>query len=87
MGKKVKWALLTMLGFATACSTVKNSPKGEAQNRDQDSAHIERTIRLMYGVRPPVSVEEVERQEAARKEAEKAQQNQQETIPAPKTEK
>ena len=28
MGKKVKWALLTMLGFATACSTVKNAPQG-----------------------------------------------------------
>ena len=33
MGKKVKWALLTMLGFATACSTVKNAPQGKPQDQ------------------------------------------------------
>ena len=54
MGKKVKWALLTMLGFATACSTVKNAPQGGPQDQAPDSARVERQIRLMYGVRPPV---------------------------------
>ena len=53
MGKKVKWALLTMLGFATACSTVKNAPQGKPQDQAPDSARVERQIRLMYGVRPP----------------------------------
>ena len=53
MGKKVKWALLTMLGFATACSTVKNAPQGGPQDQAPDSARVERQIRLMYGVRPP----------------------------------
>ena len=38
MGKKVKWALLTMLGFATACSTVKNAPQGKPQDQAPDSA-------------------------------------------------
>ena len=47
MGKKVKWALLTMLGFATACSTVKNAPQGEPQDQAPDSARVERQIRLM----------------------------------------
>ena len=56
MGKKVKWALLTMLGFATACSTVKNAPQGGPQDQAPDSARVERQIRLMYGVRPPVPV-------------------------------
>ena len=50
MGKKVKWALLTMLGFATACSTVKNAPQGGPQDQAPDSARVERQIRLMYGV-------------------------------------
>ena len=67
-----------MLGFATACSTVKNAPQGKPQDQAPDSARVERQIRLMYGVRPPVPVEEVERQQAirektARKEVKKAQ--------------
>jgi hypothetical protein len=91
MGKKVKWALLTMLGFATACSTVKNAPQGEPQDQAPDSARVERQIRLMYGVRPPVPVEEVERQQAirektARKEAKKAQRVREKEAPASKNE-
>ena len=66
MGKKVKWALLTMLCFATACSTVKNAPQGGPQDQAPDSARVERQIRLMYGVRQPVPVDEVERQQAIR---------------------
>lgn len=91
MGKKVKWALLTMLGFATACSTVKNAPQGEPQDQAPDSARVERQIRLMYGVRPPVPVEEVERQQAirektARKEVKKAQWAREKEAPASKNE-
>lgn len=61
MGKRVKWALLTMLGFATACSTVKNTSKAGDMNGDKDSIKVEtpdRQIRLMYGVRPPEPLEE-----------------------------
>ena len=91
MGKKVKWALLTMLGFATACSTVKNAPQGGPQDQAPDSARVERQIRLMYGVRPPVPVEEVERQQAsrektARKEVKKAQRAREKEAPASKNE-
>mgnify|MGYP000562021166 CR=1 FL=1 len=88
MGKKVKWALLTMLGFATACSTVKNAPQGGPLDQ---AARGERQIRLMYGVRPPVPVEEVERQQAirektARKEVKKAQRAREKEAPASKNE-
>lgn len=68
MSKKIKWALLAMLGFATACSTVRNTARGE--NPDQERADtVEQTpqIRLMYGVRPPVSVEEAERLDSLRR--------------------
>ena len=103
MGKKVKWALLTMLGFATACSTVKNAPQGKPQDQAPDSetakstdsradsVRVQRPIRLMYGVRPPVPVEEVERQQAirektARKEVKKAQRAREKEAPASKNE-
>lgn len=58
MGRKVKWALLAMLGFATACSTVKNNPK---QGSDEDANGVEVSepqIQLMYGVRNPVPLDE-----------------------------
>ena len=90
MGKKVKWALLTMLGFATACSTVKNAPQ-EGRRTRLRIGRVERQIRLMYGVRPPVPVEEVERQQAirektARKEVKKAQRAREKEAPASKNE-
>lgn len=71
MSKKVKWALLAILGFATACSSVKNSSKGAEQNNDKDSTQVEHNLRriiVMYGVRPPVSLEEAERAATAEKE-------------------
>ena len=48
MGKKVKWALLTMLGFATACSTVKNAPQGKPQDQEaklQRNVHSQKSVR------------------------------------------
>ena len=91
MGKKVKWALLTMLGFATACSTVKNAPQGKPQDQAPDSARVERQIRLMYGERPPVPVEGVVRQQAlrvrsARMPVQKAQRAREKEAPASKNE-
>lgn len=47
-----------MLGFATACSTVKNNPK---QGSEEDTNGVEVSepqIQLMYGVRNPVPLDE-----------------------------
>lgn len=62
MGNKLKFILLTLLGFSTACSTVRNGagndngaktqpePVEEVPEIQEDSI---RTIRLLYGVRRP----------------------------------
>lgn len=55
MSKKTKLALLALLGFATACSTVKNGTKGP--EKEEDTQMVEPTIRVLYGVRPPVAVD------------------------------
>lgn len=55
MSKKMKLALLALLGFATACSTVKNGTKGP--EKEEDTQMVEPTIRVLYGVRPPVAVD------------------------------
>ena len=50
MDKKVKLALLALLGFSTACSTVRSGSK----SREREPAEVERpTTIVMYGVRPP----------------------------------
>ncbi len=64
----MKLALLALLGFSTACSTVKNSAKADKENKEINSeaavtgygeAVDERPqIRVLYGVRPPVPMEE-----------------------------
>lgn len=56
MSKKTKLALLALLGFATACSTVKNSPKSSDSEEGQTQI-AEPAIRVLYGVRPPVAVD------------------------------
>lgn len=55
MSKKMKLALLALLGFATACSTVKNGTKGP--EKEEETRMTEPTIRVLYGVRPPVVVD------------------------------
>ncbi len=56
MDKKVKLALLALLGFSTACSTVKSGSK----SKEQEVTEIERpTTIVMYGVRPPVQEDKV----------------------------
>lgn len=59
MNKKIKLAMLAMLGFSTACSTSKRSAKsGAPETEAQPSEVIEHPrIQVMYGVRPPVQVE------------------------------
>lgn len=51
MDKKMKLALLALLGFSTACSTVKSGSK----SKEQEATEIEQPATIvMYGVRPPV---------------------------------
>lgn len=62
MGNKLKFILLTLLGFSAACSTVRNGagnddgaktqsePAGEVPELQMDSI---RAIRVLYGVRRP----------------------------------
>ena len=50
--KSLKLALITLLGFSTACSTVKETPKGSNEN---GKAHeTTPSIVVMYGVRRPI---------------------------------
>ena len=71
MNRRVKLAILALLGFSTACSTVKDSPRrdGKACGSDEAPApdSVERKIPprivLMYGVRPPHPVQSVPRQD------------------------
>ena len=59
MNARIITALLALLGFGAACSGVKETAK--STDSRADSVRVQRPIRLMYGVRPPVPVEEVER--------------------------
>lgn len=67
MSKKLKLALLTLLGFSTACSSVKNTPAkgGDKQTSEADSVVVKgsgsdlRHVIVMYGVRPPRGAGEV----------------------------
>ncbi|HJI18418.1 MAG: hypothetical protein ACLSVO_10990 [Alistipes sp.] len=73
MSKKIKWALLAMLGFATACSTVRNTARNENPAPElPDTVENVPQIRLMYGVRPPVSEEEARRLDSLRQVAARA---------------
>ncbi len=70
MSKKAKLFLLALLGFSTACSTVKNGSKADKKrDKENKEAAVENVgeaaderpqIRVLYGVRPPVPLEEVE---------------------------
>ncbi len=59
MSRRLKWSILALLGFSTACSSVKNTVKNDPATAEQaDSTAVggkERPqIIVMYGVRPPV---------------------------------
>ena len=61
MTNRIKWALLALLGFSAACSTVKNTTKNaEAEPETADSVPA---VQPLYGVRVPVAV--VEKPETA----------------------
>ena len=50
--KSLKLALITLLGFSTACSTVKEAPK--SSNEKGEAYETTPSIVVMYGVRRPV---------------------------------
>ena len=55
MNRKLKLALAALLGFSTACSTVKNAPKRGTNESETptDSVRVVPPIVVMYGVRTP----------------------------------
>lgn len=54
----MKLALLAILGFSVACSTVKNtSSKSEGTEEEMQPRTEHPAIRVLYGVRPPVEEE------------------------------
>ena len=60
VGSKWKLALAALLGFSTACSSVKQAPKDTSGQKDADTTLVKEPkhparIVLMYGVRPPLS--------------------------------
>lgn len=65
MTRKLKLALLAMLGFSTACSTIKNAPKGDAQDTTR-TEKIRIPIMVMYGVRPPGSDADLQKRKQVR---------------------
>ena len=56
MNRKLKLALATLLGFSTACSTVKNasSKKTDDATAPVDTVEVSRRVVVMYGVRQPI---------------------------------
>lgn len=50
--KSIKLAIIALLGFSTACSTVKEGAKNKKTK--SDNAEVAPSIIVMYGVRRPV---------------------------------
>lgn len=60
MKRRIKYLIAGLLGFSTACSTVKQSPRDLRQAdtetgsvRETDSTALPPRVVVMYGVRPP----------------------------------
>ena len=90
-GQESKMGTIDDAGFCNGLFDSEERSSGKAAGPGSGSARVERQIRLMYGVRPPVPVEEVERQQAirektARKEVKKAQRAREKEAPASKNE-
>lgn len=52
MTQKIKLAIMALLGFSTACSTVKSNSGSQPKDKPQ-SEQQQPHIVVMYGVRPP----------------------------------
>lgn len=63
MDKRLKLALVALLGLSTACSSVKNSPKKAKKDKTEK---VDPRVVVMYGVRPPKA--EAPKKEEVRKE-------------------
>lgn len=50
--KSIKLAIIALLGFSTACSTVKEGSKSKTE--EPDKVEVKPSIVVMYGVRRPV---------------------------------
>lgn len=50
--KSIKLAIIALLGFSTACSTVKEGTKSKKEK--EDKVEVTPAIVVMYGVRRPV---------------------------------
>lgn len=63
MGKKLKFAVIALLGFSTACSSSKKSQKSSEPEPQPQPAEVVPRIKVMYGVRPPypVTVDQAEK--------------------------
>ena len=70
MGNKLKLSIIGLLGFTTACSTVKKSEKSAEAELDSIPATEYPSIRVMYGVPFPDGRTAIPLSEV--KEAEKA---------------
>ncbi len=50
MDRKLKLAIVALLGLSTACSSVKDAPKKSKKDKTET---IDNRMVVMYGVRPP----------------------------------
>lgn len=64
MNRKLKLALAALLGFSTACSTVKKNAQGDSSEFPADSVKQVPQLVVMYGTRPPRRPVQVQRPEA-----------------------
>lgn len=69
--KSIKLAIIALLGFSTACSTVKEGSKSKNNDQKDKKEDVAPSIIVMYGVRRPVDapadvkkVEPIENQQA-----------------------
>lgn len=54
MTRRLKFLILSLLGFSTACSGLKNGARSETPAVDADTTAVETPrIHVMYGVRTP----------------------------------
>ena len=59
MGRKLKFAVIALLGFSTACSSAKKSQKSTEPEIEAQPAEVVPRIKVMYGVRSPYPVTSV----------------------------
>lgn len=76
MGKKLKFMLLTLLGFSAACSSVRNGTGSDTKTTPEEAPEVQqvdtiRTIRVLYGVRRPRPVPKAEIEEREQNGSEK----------------